>query len=379
MKIAIFETEHFEGAYPVIRLFDNGENAITVFCYEQSFRQFQFLFKEDFSKYKWVVKQDDESKNHFIYRMYQEIKKGKMEILYLNTISNNFHSYALLIKMLKNVRTIVTIHNINNYFQFIPAFSLRRFIRNGGKKRLIKNTREFNVVSLTMIESLQKRLPSFKKVHCIPGAVFEKEKINAVNLIRGQQLKIVVPGTVDVRRRDYQKVFDLLYACNNLDLPIVITLLGGYYGDAGKRIIEACEKYILQFDNLQFYNAKIVDQPEFDKVMNESHFVWIPSVITTIINDEVREIYGETMASGNLFDIIKHAKPFIVPAQLRFDEYLQSSSFCYQNTNDIIEYIRRFINEPSLYYQLCKKALLNSENYTAENVRKRNQDLLLVQ
>ena len=43
MHVGIFETDHFEAAYPVIRLFDNGENDITIFVYEKSYRQLQFL------------------------------------------------------------------------------------------------------------------------------------------------------------------------------------------------------------------------------------------------------------------------------------------------------------------------------------------------
>jgi hypothetical protein len=32
---------------------------------------------------------------------------------------------------------------------------------------------EFNVVALTMVDYLQKRLP-IQKVHCVPGAVYEE-------------------------------------------------------------------------------------------------------------------------------------------------------------------------------------------------------------
>ena len=128
MNIGIFETEHFEGAYPVIKLFDNGINAITIFTYEKPFRQFNFLFKENMNKYEWIVKKESESKNNFIYKIYREVKKRNIELLYLNTISNNFHSYVLMIKMLKRVRIIVTIHSINDYFEFSKAKTFRQMV-----------------------------------------------------------------------------------------------------------------------------------------------------------------------------------------------------------------------------------------------------------
>jgi hypothetical protein len=378
MNIGIFETEHFEGAYPVIKLFDSGSNSITIFTYEKSYRQFNFLFDGNMKRYEWVVKDENESKNKFVYKMYKEIRKRNIELLYLNTVSNNFHSYALLIKMLKRIRIIVTIHNINEYFEFNKAETFRQKIRRSGKKLLIKEVKEFNVVSLTMVENLKRNLPGYKKVHCVPGAIFEKEKIKIADLAAGEKIKIVVAGTIDVRRRNYDQVFEFLDKCNILQLPGTITLLGGYYGEEGKKILEKCKEYSVDHDNLKFYDRDVVDQPEFDRVMNESHFVWIPSVIETILQDNVTEVYGVTISSGNLFDIIKHAKPFIVPVQLQFDDFLDSSSFTYQHTDDIIGYLQKFVIVPSLYDKLKQKALVNAEKYTIENVKARNKDLFLV-
>jgi hypothetical protein len=375
MNIGIFETEHFEGAYPVIKLFDNGANAITIFTYEKSYRQFNFLFGASIEKYQWIVKDESESKNYFIFKMYNEIKKRNIELLYLNTVSNNFHSYMVLIKMLRRIRIIATIHNINEYLEFNKTNTFRQKVRRSGKKLFIKEVKEFNVVSLTMVENLKRKLPAYKKVHCIPGAVFEKEKIKIAEFAAEEKIKIVVAGTIDMRRRDYNQVFELLDKCNAVQLPVVVTLLGGYYGEEGKKVLANCKKYSLNHDNLTFYDGDVVDQPEFDRVMNDVHFVWIPSVIKTVLQDDVTEVYGATISSGNLFDIIKHAKPFIVPAQLQFDSYLNSSSFKYQDADDIIEYLQKFITDPSLYDELKEKALINSENYTIENVRARNKDL----
>src|SRR4249919_393230 len=173
MKVGIFETTHFEGAYPVIRLFDNGSNDITIFTYEDSYQQFQFLFKDEMNRYKWVVKGRDESKYSFIRRIYSETRSRKLELLYLNTITDNYIFYSWLVSLLKPLRIIITLHSINNYFNHKPAFSIRRIVRTMGKKRLIGAAKEFNVVALTMVNYLKSRLPATKKVHCVPGAVYE--------------------------------------------------------------------------------------------------------------------------------------------------------------------------------------------------------------
>src|SRR5688500_480776 len=114
MQIGIFETVHFEGAYPVIKLFDNGTNKITIFSYENSFRQFQHLFKDSMTNYSWVVKESSESRLHFILRVYKHSRKANFDILYFNTISDNHIVYAFMILLLRKTRIILTLHDINN-------------------------------------------------------------------------------------------------------------------------------------------------------------------------------------------------------------------------------------------------------------------------
>ena len=63
MKIGIFETEHFEGAYPVIRLFDTPENELTIFTDIKTHRRFRDLLNSDADRYRWVI--DNEADNRF--------------------------------------------------------------------------------------------------------------------------------------------------------------------------------------------------------------------------------------------------------------------------------------------------------------------------
>jgi hypothetical protein len=372
-QVAIFETEHFEGAYPVIRLFDNGQNQITIFSWQQSYRQFQYLFKDDAHRFRWVVKDDNESKYRFIYRMYKEVRRSNIRLFYLNTISNNHIFYTLMIRLLPKVRAVVTLHDINGYFHFKFSFSIRRWIRYIGKRSLIRAVKEFNVVSATMVPYLQSKLPAWKKVYNVPGAVFERMPAECLSPAETGTINVVVPGTIDGRRRNYETVFELLQQCNEAGLPVSVTLLGSHYGDYGKMILERCRTYNASYNNLFFYeNSSVVDQPEFDRVMNNAHVVFTPSVIDTIIFDGVTETYGLSISSGNLFDVIKHAKPFIIPEALKMPDNMESSCFHYKTAADIFLMLQRILNEPSFYNELSQKALNNSREYTISKVRERN-------
>jgi hypothetical protein len=367
MRIGIFDTEHFEVSYTVIRLFDNGVNQITVFTNAATFRQFEYLFGKDLHRYQWVIQGAQESKYRFLFTMYKQVRQQRMELLYLNTISNNFIVYAGIIAGLRKTRTIVTLHAINNHFRFKPALSFRRWIRHTGKRALLAVTREFNVISDTMVSHLKSKLPAHKQVHNLPGAVFDRQQQVHPSLAIHDSIHIVVPGTVDPRRRNYDTVLELLEQSRHL--PVRITLLGAFAQPYGNAIRSACSRYAATHNNLVFYNTATVDQSEFDRVMQEAHLVWMPSVIDTVLVDDIPETYGISICSGNVADVIKHAKPFLAPAGLTLPGNLAGSAVTYINVTDVVRFLETLRQSPTRYEELLQQAVHNSGHYTIEKVR----------
>ena len=374
MQIGIFETVHFEGAYPVIKLFDNGTNKITIFTYENSFRQFEHLFKDSMTNYSWVVKESSESKLQFILRIYKHSRKTNFDILYLNTISDNHIVYAFMVLLLRKTRTVLTLHDINNHFSFKSGSGFRGWVRYMGKRSLLKIVNEFNVVASTMVEYLKRRLPRHKKVHNVPGSVYEENKRPLIAKEVVNSLRIVIPGTIDNRRRDYNVAFDLLSEIDQKNLPVSMVLLGGV-SEYGKLILEKCRQYISKTSNLVFFQTDTVDQPIFDREMDDCHFIWIPSVVKTVLSDGIEEIYGLSISSGTLFDVIKHAKPFIVPRELAIPAQLESSCFKYDSRNEILPFLESFLIHPEQYSRWADNAIYNSGMYTIQNVRENNPSL----
>ncbi|HKP31380.1 MAG TPA: hypothetical protein VJT83_01585 [Chitinophagaceae bacterium] len=370
MNVAIFETEHYEGSYPVIRLFDTGRNNITIFTNEVCHRQFQFLFGTDMNRYTWVVQTSNQTKYDFIYFLGKEVKKRNIDLLWLNTVSNNHIVYATMLASLGNLRTILTIHDINGYFTFVPAFNLKRFVRYIGKRRLIRRVNEFNVVGNAMVNHLKKKLPPEKKVYNIPGCVFEPISYVKNELKDAQAINIVVPGSLDVRRRNYAQVFELLDQLSSKNIKVNVTLLGGFNSEYGQWIKDEINLYTDDADDLTVFWNEIVDQPLFDKTMNEAHFVFLPSVQNTILFDGVTETYGESICSGNIFDVIKHARPAIIPSFLNIPPELESSSLRYFAVEEICELL-----QATNYEDIAQKAFSNSMHFTAEALRERNPGL----
>jgi hypothetical protein len=370
MKIAIFETEHFEGAFPVIKLFDMPENEITVYTSKETHKRFNDLFGDKAGKYSWAVLSAG-GKFRFFYSLYKKLKKNKPDLLYINTISDNHLLYAFVLWLLRLKRIVLTVHDINCLFESRPSWNFRKAAIHRGKKWLVKQINEFNVVADTMTSYLQTKAKG-KRTHNIPGAVFENRY--SPQAFNGP-LRIVVPGSLDKRRRDYEQVFELAIIANQEKLALQIILLGGYFNDYGESISARANAFESDFSGIFSYETQVVDQDEFDKQMDAAHFIFIPSVINTRICGDIPEIYGITKSSGNIFDVIKHAKPFIVPAGLTIAADLQTSCFKYNNLNELISFLKSFIVSPSDYDNWQKLALENSVNYTIEKVRQRNATL----
>jgi len=257
-------------------------------------------------------------------------------------------------------------------FESKLTWSLRGIIQHLGKKFLISQVYEFNVVADTMVDYMKTKAGSLKKVHNVPGAVFE-------DLVQDNRIKdslhVVVPGSIDKRRRDYDQVFSLLHLAASKKINLHITLLGGFGDQYGSNIIERAKKNYSPYTRLTYYETDNVNQDEFDKQLNSAHFVLIPSVIHTTICGNISEIYGLTKSSGNIFDVIKHAKPFIVPAQLKIPANLESSCFKYSNLDELAVFFDRLLKNTDEYNGWQQKAFKNSKEYSIERISEKNPSL----
>jgi hypothetical protein len=372
MKTGIFELEHFEGAYPVIQLFDMPANQLVIFTDTDTYGRFADLFKEDVKRFQWEILDSTAGKWRFFHQLYKAAKKHQLDIFYLNTISNNHLFYAWVIGALRIARVVITVHDINCLFKSRWSFRLRQMMHHIGKMALIKRVSEYNVVSDTMIDYLRETTGGQMQIHNVPGAVFESEQ-HALTI--DDHLHLVVPGSLDKKRRDYWQTFELLKAAEAKQLRLHITLLGGHSDAYGKAIIQQAAAMKTQYAKITVYDTRIVHQDEFDIQLNKAHFIYIPSVIDTAICYAIPETYGLTKSSGNMFDVIKHARPFIAPQALRISTTLESSCFRYTSIEHLVNFLAEMMQNKVSYAAWEQQALVNSREYTIAKVRERNVTL----
>ncbi len=370
MNVTIFETGHIEAVYPVIQLFNCNDNSITVFCYAGTEVALQQLLGAAAGNIKWMVKKETQSPRSFIYSMYRYLQKNPADILYLNTVTDNFIFYALLVKWGAAARKIVTLHHLNLYRHTKKMYLLRRWVRHLGKKLLISYAKELNVLSGTLLPLARKLYPG-KLIHNIPGALFEGEPL-PVNF--ETPVKLVVPGAIETKRRNYLQVIELAELAEKNGISVHIILCGPVKDAYGAAIIAACKKLqtpIVQFSF--FETAVLIPQEDFDTAIANSHFIFSPLVSGAVTDDGVHEQYGISIASGNISDAVRHARPLIVPDTLQLDTAMQAAAIRYHAVNDIVLLLQNLYNNPLLYTDMQKKALTAAQHYTAEVIRALNK------
>lgn len=370
MKVLIFEKEHFEGAFPVIRLFDQPGTEIVVATSADTHRRFLDLLGSAANRYRWIILPTS-GKWAFFRSLYYHLRRERPDLLYVNTISDNHLLYAWAIRMGRLPRTLMTVHDINCLFESKPGSGFRSRVIHHGKKQLIRVLDEFNVVSDTMLPLLA-QYAGGKPLHNVPGAVYEDRQHRQPI---GDRLRIVIPGSLDRRRRDYEQVFELARLANKVQLALDLVLLGGPMDEYGRTILQKLENWPAGSCRLKGFKETVVDQAIFDQHLDEAHFVWIPSVVHTRICGDIPEEYGISKSSGNIFDVIKHARPFIVPATLTIPANLREAAFATSSMEALSQFFQQLLQQPAGYAPWEEKALEAARHYSIEATRRRNTAL----
>ncbi len=368
-KVAIFETEHFEVANPMIRLLDVPGNRLFIFTDHETYNRLYDLLGNDIKRYEWIVRPAGMSKRAFTWQLYKTCRKEKIQLLFLNTVTAHFMLYAWVAALLSSAKVILTLHDANNFLRSRFSLNPRITVRHIGKRALAHFCDAYITVSETVQQYLLNNMKVKKQVLCIPGAVFDKREDVIQKYNPPAPLRIVVPGSIDGKRRNYDEVFELLGKINQQLLPVTIVLAGGPYGAYGSDIISKCHTYALSHNNLVFYEIPVIDQVIFDKELDSCHFIWVPSVIKAVMADGIEETYGLTKSSGNIYDAIRHARPLLVPEGLTMPERLRSSITFYQSTDDLLRFLNAVIDSPPSYHHHAEEAFANATTYTIESMR----------
>lgn len=374
MRICLYETSHHETALAMLRLLDPGCSEVTVFTTGTVSAHLHAALGSDAERISWILRGKDEPERKFIGRMKAHCRVYGPDVLLLETVESNHYPIAQALSGLDHTTVLLTIHDVHANFRSRIRPSLRGLVRHFGKKALLARVQGFIALSSRVAEHLRGFVEDGRPVSWVPGSIFIPATFVPVTLAKDEQIRLVVSGSYDMRRRDYDRVFRLAAQWEELGMRIHLDLLGGPGPDA-QEILARCASWRGEYVRIMSFGRQEVPEPEFTRHMQAAHFVWVPSVIRTILGDGVEETYGVSKSSGNLFDAIRYARPLLVPAALQVDPLQEAACFHYDSDEALTGFLRNLGAGPLAYTELLQHAVTVSGMYTADKIRARAPEL----
>jgi|GEM_PF-3777254 len=375
MRICIYELSHHETAWALLQVLEVPGNAITLFVSQGVARHLHDAQGVDAQRHQWIVQGPEQSERSFIASMHAWCLDHRPDILLLATVESNHLPVARALRGSKNTRVLLMIHDVHNYFQSRPSMSVRGLVRHFGKKALLHRVSGFMSISERVRDHLAGFVKDGRPVIRLAGAVFDPATYAPATLQAGGPVRIVVPGSYDMRRRDYESLFRIAGELEEHKVVVRIDLLGGPGPDT-ERILSMCRAWKGVHVKFSWYGEQEVPETEFAHQIQYAHFIWVPSVIQTSIADGILEVYGKSKSSGNVFDGIRFARPLLTPEALQVDPMQRPACFRYATSVDLVSFIASMARNPEGYVPWREAALQVSDLFTVDRLRAKLPDLL---
>ncbi len=359
MNIAIYDTEHFETTYTLIRVFADESNTVAVFTTEEMAIVLRKMLGEKNSGVNWILFSSKDVAN--IRRIYSYCRKQRVQYLFLNTVNYHHLLFGLLALRLKPTKTIVTVHDANSFYRPKLMFHWRSIARAIGKKLLANTADAFATLLTSTKKYIQDNFAISKPIISIPGSFYEEHKLEASD----EWPVIAISGSVDVKRRNYQQVFDLLEELEDVEIEFV--LLGAAKDEQGKQIINKLETWASEKLKITTYNDKFVDEEEFNKQLRRCDFVFAPLQKTFNEESTLPEEYGLTKSSGSFFDAVRFGKPLIVSSDITIPQELVGQCIFYKSAKELAAFLTTLTPEEKNL--LIKKAVENSGKFALKRIQ----------
>jgi hypothetical protein len=190
------------------------------------------------------------------------------------------------------------------------------------------------VLTPELSAELQKYFPNAEIIFIPPRFYHE-----SISKCEANTLKIVVPGTAEKRRRDYEFIFS--FSVNylskiDLNLPVELVLLG----KASPAMIREIRQWMgfipVNVLKIIYYEVE-VSPNEYANQMREAKITWNPIRIQTKGSRGQAEQYGVTKSAGFAADLIQFPMPALVPAGFNIPFYFKQCMIYYDGEDDLLQ------------------------------------------
>ncbi len=368
-KIGIFDSgtsNHYTYLYTICKVFQFQGYHITVFCSKSMYSTISKMISK-LTNIDFYLFDSNIPSNVFIKKM--KCILNNLDMFWINTYRNDIRFGYNLIKHKPSILTVLTIHNINTWFNvkvyhlFKDVSFKRGIIRLFSyyiRRNILRKVDAINVLEIGLKQYILSNFQYKKDIFTIPFTIFEDQNSGRV---LNDKISIIIPGMVTNKRRHYDHIISIFE--RNGFKNIRLTLLGKLdksEPELKKKIVDAK----LKGSDIVFYE-NFIDEKTYTTLMQKADII-LADLIQEFNNNGVVEIYGKSKSTGVIFNMIRYAVPGILPSWYQLDCNLNSSTLIYDDFIDL-ESILIDINDSKIsIMDLRQNALINSKKFTIENI-----------
>lgn len=368
MNIGIieFSKTHYIAVLTFCRIFRN-DNSITCFITEDIHKNINI---SEFGDINFIVKNDKDSFFDFSKEVIKNVNNLRYDFILFNSLDKLYFENLLMFIKIKT-KKLLTIHNVNVFFSkkisFKPTFAIKKLISN----YILKRANGINLYSKDIIKYVKDNYRYEKPIFLIPFTNYDsKWKQLYKKQMKTDIIKLVVTGMVDLRRRNYSMVLNLLEMIKEKDLgnKIEIVILGTAYDEQGRNMLKMFEKY----PNVKVYHSFVSDG-EFTKQISSAHFI-VGNLNRYITINGIVEEYSITKQSGINASMIQYGLPCICLGDMQCSKELEGMYISFKTLEKYVEYFEELLYDDKKYHELRDRAFTISEQFSIEKLRSKFEE-----
>lgn len=377
MKIIIYETTHFETLSALVTLCDTVFESVTIFLTQRSFEQFQPIVAAIrlTQPVHFEVQMANEPNRAYIKRFFRYVQIQNFSHVHINTLDHNQLYFTYWLMKLKPTHISMTIHSINGYKTF-RFNNLKNCTESIAKLFLYQKVDYYRVLGPAM-KAYFETFFNKKKVVYIPGNFFDDKPEPRIRS-NTDYFSIMVPGTVEAKRRDYQLVirFFKKYRDKLSSIkPIKLILAGNANSAYGKQILSRLKQLNNDVFVVNGYNTDI-ETNEYTSLFCCSSIVWNPILVETRSLENVVEQSSISHSPGFLIDQVHYGRPGIIPAAIQVHEKLKDCNFYYENEDDLLKIFLEILTNDQLLKAKRKQILTACQYFIPANFQSAFEKLI---
>jgi hypothetical protein len=251
------------------------------------------------------------------------------------------------------------------YHRMIARALVDFFVFRPQRKQIVANLNAN--YQFTLIVHSDKQKETLVRYGCkhraivFPFAIYEGM---ADATVRGQRLRICIPGVITQARRDYLGLFQQLQEnADQLHDQICLHLLG-YVTDREKAEMDGAIANLIEAGYEVIYHDTFVYGQEFDAAMASCDLL----LNNQVISKNTTEVYGQTKESGMIFNMLRAAKPGLLPSQYNVAAEFHPSTLFFDDYGHLIELITTLVADRESLVDLKAAAQALSVSYLPQNL-----------